>query len=269
MGVTVRTAMTSSIRLYIDAPLHPGASVAPRAAQAHYLAAVMRRGVGDAVRLFNGVDGEFAARIDALRRDRGVFTVGAQLRPQPPPPELWLVFAALKREATELVVQKATELGVARIIPVSTARTNTARLNLERLAAIATEAAEQCERLTLPGIAPLASLGAVLAGWPAGRRLVAAMERTDAAPVPPGAQALLVGPEGGFTPLELDALRRHAFVVPATLGPLILRAETAAIVGLALLQAPTAGRDASPFPRSFNPSLPDRALPGAAHETES
>ncbi len=203
----------------------------------------MRRGAGDALRVFNGADGEFSARIDSLRRDRGVFTIGQRLREPAPAPELWLVFAALKRDATELVVQKATELGVAAILPVSTARTNTARLNLDRLTAIATEAAEQCERLTLPRIAPLTPLDAVLAGWPAGRRLVVAMERTDAAPVRAGGEALLVGPEGGFTPAELDALRRHPFVVPATLGPLILRAETAAIVGLALLQAPTAGQD--------------------------
>jgi 16S rRNA (uracil1498-N3)-methyltransferase len=138
-----------------------------------------------------------------------------------------------------LVVEKATELGVSRLLPVVTERTNTARLNPDRLTAIATEAAEQCERLTVPAIDPPQKLLSVLAAWPAARTLVAALERADAPRIQPvpGPAALLVGPEGGFTPAELDALRRHPLVVAASLGPRILRAETAAIVGLALLQA--------------------------------
>jgi 16S rRNA (uracil1498-N3)-methyltransferase len=169
--------------------------------------------------------------------------VERQLRPQASGPDLWLVFAPLKRDATDLVVQKATELGVSAILPAFTERTNAARLNEIRLAAIATEAAEQCERLTIPRIAAPRRLSELLADWPAERRLVAAMERVDTAPIrpTPGPTALLIGPEGGFTVAELDALGRHPFVLPATLGSLILRAETAAIVGLALLQAPTGG----------------------------
>jgi 16S rRNA (uracil1498-N3)-methyltransferase len=153
--------------------------------------------------------------------------------------DLWLAFALLKRQATDLVVQKATELGVAAILPVITMHSVGERVNLARLAAIATEAAEQSERLSVPTIQPPQPLPALLAAWPGERRLVAAIERAEAPPpaVGAGPTALLVGPEGGFAPVELDVLAAHPFVEPATLGPRILRAETAAIVGLALLQA--------------------------------
>ena len=209
-------------------------------AQAHHLGTVLRRGPGDAVRLFNGAGGEWAARIATLRRDRCELVVGAQLRPQAPEPDLWLAFAPLKRDATDLLVEKATELGAGALLPVLTARTVAARVNLDRLGAIATAAAEQCERLTRPRIAAPVALAALLADWPGQRPLLAALERQDAPGIAParGPAGLLIGPEGGFTGAELDLLRRHAFVVPASLGVRILRAETAAIVGLALLQAP-------------------------------
>lgn len=236
----------TSPRLFIETSLHEGATVAAVPAQAHHLGTVLRREPGDAVRLFNGADGEWAACIATLRRDRCELTVGARLRPQAPEPDLWLAFALLKRDATDLVVEKATELGVSALLPVLTTRTVAARVNLDRLAAIATAAAEQCERLTVPSIAPPVALPALLADWPAGRTLVAAVERRGAPPVSPPAgpagrlpAGLLIGPEGGFTAAELDLLRRHAFVVPAGLGPRILRAETAAIVGLTLMGAST------------------------------
>jgi 16S rRNA (uracil1498-N3)-methyltransferase len=199
----------------------------------------MRCAVGDTVRVFNGSDGEWEARIAALRRDRAVLSAERQTRPQAPEPDIWLLFAPLKRDATDLVIEKATELGVSRILPVLTDRTNTARANLERLTAIATEAAEQCERQTLPVLESPRKLSALLSDWPVGRTLVAALERATAPKLAPvqGPAALLVGPEGGFTDAELDALRRHPLVVAASLGPRILRAETASIVGLALLQA--------------------------------
>jgi 16S rRNA (uracil1498-N3)-methyltransferase len=238
--------MPGSIRLFVDAPLHQGAAVAASPAQAHYLGRVMRRGAGDAVLLFNGRDGEWRARIGQLSRDAVVLDVAEQVRGQSAEPDLWLLFAPLKRDLTELVAEKATELGASLIRPVLTARTNPGRVNLDRLALIATEAAEQCERLSVPAIAQPLALPELLQDWPAARSLVVAIERGDAPPVvaPAGPAALLVGPEGGFAPEELDALRRHAFVVPASLGPRILRAETAAIVGLALLQArPAACRD--------------------------
>ncbi len=217
--------------------------VGATASQAHHLGTVLRCGPGEVVRLFNGTDGEFAARIVTLRRDRCELAVHARLRPQGAEPDLWLAFALLKRDATDLVAEKATELGAAALLPVITARTVAARVNLDRLRAIATAAAEQCERLTVPRIAPAVTLPALLLDWPVGRSLVAAVERQGAPAVPriAGAAGLLVGPEGGFTRGELDLLGRHAFVAPAGLGPRILRAETAAIVGLALMGASACG----------------------------
>jgi len=231
-------------RLYASAPLTPGATVPGTQAQAHYLGTVLRAHPQDTVLLFNGTDGEWRARIASLRRDRLVLTVDTEVRPQRPEPDLWLIFALLKRDATDFVVQKATELGAAALHPVLTERSNAARTNLDRLTAIATEAAEQCERLTIPAIHPPARLPDVLAAWSPGRPLFAAIERApDTAPLRPvaGPAALLVGPEGGFASTELEALRRHPFVTGVSLGPRILRADTACVTGLALLQAPRCG----------------------------
>jgi 16S rRNA (uracil1498-N3)-methyltransferase len=230
-------------RLHVPDALAAGAEIALAPGQAHYLGTVMRRSPGDGLRLFNGRDGEWLARIAALRKDRGTLLAERRLRPQAPEPDLWLVFSPLKRDATDMVTQKATELGVAALVPVFTERTNAARINPERLAAIATEAAEQSERLAVPRIMPAQPLRQLLETWPADRLLVVAAERSAAGPVRPaaGPAALLVGPEGGFTIRELDDLTRRPFVVPATLGPRILRADTAAIVGLALLQAYSGG----------------------------
>ena len=233
--------MSAPLRLFVAAPLVAGAVIPATPGQAHYLGTVMRRASGDPVVLFNGADGEWRARIVGLRRERAEFAVEDRLRPQAPEPDLWLLFALLKRDATDLVVRQATELGAAVLRPVLTARTNAARVNQERLAAITTEAAEQSERLTVPVLHPPAPLDRVLADWPADRRLAIAAERwagRHAEQLPAGCGALLVGPEGGFAPAELDGLLARPFVVPVSLGPRILRAETAAIAGLALLQAP-------------------------------
>jgi 16S rRNA (uracil1498-N3)-methyltransferase len=209
-------------------------------AQARYLGTVMRQAPGDPLRLFNGRDGEWRARIVTIGKRGALLACETLLRAQAPEPDLWLLLSIIKREALEWAVEKATELGAAEIHPVITARSQPARPNPDRLRAIATEAAEQCERLTVPLIHPPRPLDAALRDWPPERRLIAAIERgADAPPAPEtGAGALLIGPEGGFDPRELDAMRRLPFLVPASLGPRILRAETAAIVGLALLQRP-------------------------------
>jgi 16S rRNA (uracil1498-N3)-methyltransferase len=230
-------------RLYVPAALTAGATIEATQAQGHYLGTVLRCAANDPVHLFNGRDGEWQARIAGLRRDRVTLSVESRRRPQEPEPDLWLVFALLKRDATDLVVQKATELGVSALLPVITERTNTPRINETRLTAIATEAAEQCERLTVPVLHAPSRLPDLLANWPPSRILYAAIERTGAARPGPAAHpaALLVGPEGGFTPAELDAMLRHPFVTPVGLGPRILRAETACVAGLALLQPPCCG----------------------------
>lgn len=232
--------MTQPLRLYMDEPLAAGATARLSDGQAHYLGSVMRRRVGDPVLLFNGHDGEWLARIAGQARAGTTVEILEQTRPQRAEADLWLVFALLKRDATDLVVRMATELGVSTILPAITERTNAARVNEARLTAIATEAAEQSERLTVPTIHPPAPLHRILGDWPAERPLFAAIERGAAAPVPAGHGpcGLLVGPEGGFTSMELDVLRRYTFATPVSLGPNILRAETACLVGLALLQAP-------------------------------
>ena len=244
--------MATSIRLFIDAELAAGRAVPASAEQAHYLAHVLRRGPGETVLLFNGADGEWTASIGQLGRRGGGLLVGERTRAQAEEPAdgPWLAFGLLKRDATDLVVQKATELGASRILPVLTAHGQAGRVNLARLEAIAREAAEQCERLSLPRIDPPVSLPALLANWPAGRRLAVAVERRAGLTGPAGQGGLLVGPEGGFSAAELDAMARHAFLEEVSLGPRILRAETAVIAGLALIQSgpPAALNRVDPHP---------------------
>jgi 16S rRNA (uracil1498-N3)-methyltransferase len=229
-------------RLFTEEALSVGAEVEASPGQAHHLGTVLRRAAGDPVRLFNAGSGEHAATIAFLRKDRARFAVGARLRPPAPEPELRLLVAALKRDAMDWLVEKATELGAMRIQPVLTRRTVADRANAARLSAIARGAAEQCERLSVPEVPEAMPLHRVLDAWD-GAKLVVAMERSAAAPLKQAAAglaaplALLVGPEGGFEGAELDDLRRRPFVVPAALGPRILRAETAAVAGLAALQA--------------------------------
>jgi 16S rRNA (uracil1498-N3)-methyltransferase len=224
-------------RLFVAQTLEAGAEFAASAEQAHYLGSVLRRASGDIVRLFNGIDGEWSSQLNFSRRDRLAFQVRRQIRPQASEAGPWLVFALLKRDATDLVVRQAVELGVSRVLPVITDRTNTARANETRLRSIAIEAAEQSERLTVPDLAPVTQLREALSAWPFGRRLFVALERTGPAwPVTGSeAQALLVGPEGGFTAAERAHLEQLDFVSVISLGPYVLRAETAAAAGLALL----------------------------------
>jgi 16S rRNA (uracil1498-N3)-methyltransferase len=233
--------MPGSIRLFVHGALFAGARIDATPGQAHYLGNVMRQVVGNPVRLFNGRDGEWLARIDALTRGHAAMVATEPLRPQAAEPAVTLAFALLKRDATDLVVQKATELGATTLAPVLTARTSAGRVNPERLSAIARGAAEQCERLNVPAVLGLQHLTEFLSGWPMERRLYVAVERADERFLPSarGEEAgLLIGPEGGFADAELDVLRSQPFVAAVSLGPRILRAETAAIAGLALLQAP-------------------------------
>ena len=221
-------------RLHADLALESGAELALSPAQAHHIGTVLRRAAGAELRVFNARDGEFAATLLALKRDRGAVTLGARLRAPEPEPTLRLLLAALKREAMDWAVEKATELGATLIQPVLTRRCVSTSVNLERLAAIARAAAEQCERLSLPEVGPARPLHAVLDSWD-GAPLIVAAERREAAPLyrlAPGAAALLTGPEGGFDRAELDDLARRPFVSLASLGPRILRAETAVVAGL-------------------------------------
>jgi 16S rRNA (uracil1498-N3)-methyltransferase len=232
------------IRLHVDAALFAGVTIEASPGQAHHLGVVMRRTPGDPVRVFNGRDGEWDGTIVTLSRGRAALLAETLRRRQQDDLDLWLVFGLLKRDTTDLVVQKATELGVAALLPVFTERTNAGRVNQNRLHAIAVEAAEQSERLTVPLIRAAAGLDHVLSEWPDERPLFVAMEREPLLPAlnqVGTAAALLIGPEGGFGPRDRALLARHGFVRPVSLGQRILRAETAAIVGLALLQAPRCG----------------------------
>lgn len=236
------------VRLHVAAPLAAGLPVALDEGQAHYLRAVLRLGAGDAVALFNGADGEWRAVVEQLGKRAATLRCAARTRAQRPEPDLWLLFAPIKRTRIGFLVEKATELGVARLQPVITRRTVAPRLNPERLRAHAVEAAEQCERLSVPELAEPLPLARCLAFWPPGRRLLVAAEAGPAAPIaavlaaaaaqPPAAGwAVLIGPEGGFEPGELDDLHALPFVSAVGLGPRILRAETAALAALACWQA--------------------------------
>ncbi len=245
-------------RLYVKTPLSENAVAPLTAEQAHYLKNVMRRKEGDAVYLFNGADGEYAAEITELKKKGGLVSVFSRRRAQETEPDLVLYFAPVKRGPLETIVQKAVELGVASFTPVQTERTMATRMNVDRLQAIATEAAEQCGRLSAPSISAPVRFNAMLDNWPDDRRLMFCDESGDdeseewggdTGRADPALDALkssvnkshpwgiLIGPEGGFTSAERNALRDREFVTPVTLGPRILRADTAAIAAITLWQA--------------------------------
>jgi 16S rRNA (uracil1498-N3)-methyltransferase len=235
------TTAKPRIRLFVPHRLAEGRAVALSREQTHYVANVMRASVGERVALFNGADGQWLARIESLAKAGAAIVPEAQTRPQELPPDLWLLAAPLKRDCTDLVAEKSVELGVARLWPVFTSRTNTARVNMDRLAARLVEAAEQCERLDVPELAEPMALDKLVAGWPADRTLYFLDETGQGQPLAqaakPGAAAILVGPEGGFDEAERKMLRACPQVVPVTLGPRILRAETAAMAALAVWQS--------------------------------
>ena len=238
------TRRPTAIRLYVDAPLQAGARLALDARQSNYLANVMRLKPGDRLGVFNGRDGDWLAEVAEARRRAASLAVVEHSADQQRLPDLWLCLAPIRKARIDWVVEKATELGVARVQLVATTRTVVDRVNLDRLKAHAIEAAEQCGGNALPEIVPPAPLDRTLADWPAGRRLLFCDEdRTDPpvatalADAEPGPWAVLIGPEGGFEARERALIRSRPFVAPASLGPRVLRAETAALAAVALWQA--------------------------------
>lgn len=231
------------IRLFVDQPLSAGVVLEPASDQARYLTGVMRKGVGDAVLLFNGRDGEWRAEITEASKRSCVLMAMERTRVQSAPPDVELIVALVKRNRLETIVEKAAELGCRRVRLAITRFTQADHTRVDRLQAIATEASEQTGRLDVPEIIAPEKLDRILEGWPAERRLMFCDEGGD---VRPALQALphldapwsvLIGPEGGFSPDERERLRSESFVTPVGLGPRILRADTAAIAALSLWQA--------------------------------
>lgn len=251
----------AKIRLHLDQPLGPGQALRLDAAQAHYLFAVMRLGPGARLRVFDGRSGEWLSEVAEAGRRGGTLTCLAPSAPQRDPPDLWFLFAPIKKARTDFIVEKATELGAARILPVQTDYTNAERIRPDRLRAHAVEAAEQCGGTYVPEVSELRPLSALLDGWDSGRRILWADEGLAApapragdragaaadaegpggvrtlAGLPRGPWAILIGPEGGFSPRERARLGALGCVTPLRLGPRILRADTAACAALSLWQA--------------------------------
>ena len=224
--------------------LAEGATVRLDDAQAHYLFVVMRLGAGARLLVFNGRDGEWSAEVAEAGRRGGTLVAREPGRAQRRPPDLWLLFAPIKKARTDFIVEKATELGVARIQPVFTRLTAAERLRADRLRAHAIEAAEQCGETYVPELAEPVRFGPLLDGWDPRRRLMFCDEERSAPPAAealraasPGPWAVLIGPEGGFAPEEALRLRGLPFVTAVTLGPRVLRADTAAAAALTLWQA--------------------------------
>jgi len=228
----------SAPRLFVSGPLADGAQVALEAGPAHYLLRVMRVAVSDAVVLCDDLTGEWAAEVAAAGKRDLTLRVVRRLREREAVPDFWLCPALLKKDRFDMVLEKATELGVARIQPLLTRRCVADKLNLDRAQAIVTEAAEQCARTALPVLAEPTKLDVLLREWPAGRTLFFADERggmpAAEAFAQAGPAALLTGPEGGFDDAERDAMRALPQARPISLGPRILRGETAAIAATTL-----------------------------------
>src|SRR5436309_460580 len=227
-------------RLFVSQPLGAGASVDLDAAQANYLGNVLRLSEGAELLLFDGSSGEWLARIAEAAKKRMSLSVARRTREPETIPDVWLAFAPVKRAQTDWLVEKATELGVARLIPVMTRRTIAERVRIERLEAIAIEAAEQCGRTQLPEIAAPVTLKALLDRREPERRLYFADEQggeSAAGVFKSGPTLILTGPEGGFADDERAIVRAAANADPISLGPRILRAETAALAALALYMA--------------------------------
>jgi 16S rRNA (uracil1498-N3)-methyltransferase len=235
---------TNLQRLYVEAPLAAGAAIAATAEQANYLLNVLRLKEGGEVLVFNGRDGEWRARITEAGKRRCTLTCVARVREQAEAPDVHYLFAPLKHARLDYMVQKATEMGVKRLQPVLTRRTVASRVNLGRMRANAVEAAEQCRILWVPEVCEPQRLESLLESWDEGRRLVFCDEAADVqsplaalSGIAPGPLAVLIGPEGGFDKEERAALRAAPFTTAISLGPRVMRADTAAVAALALLNA--------------------------------
>jgi 16S rRNA (uracil1498-N3)-methyltransferase len=232
-------------RLFVKVPLGAGSEFALEAPQAHYLLNVLRLKPGDKLLVFNGENGEWQAELKAIGRKKASLVPGEQTRAQTKGPDLHYLFAPLKRARLDYMAQKATEMGASHLRPVFTHRTVTERINTERLLANAIEAAEQCGILRVPEVYEPAKLAQVLDAWDAERLLIFADEQADGtsplatlqAARPPRPLAVLVGPEGGFDTDERALLLSKPFVLPISLGPRVMRADTAAVASLALVNA--------------------------------
>ena len=239
----------SNVRLYVEQSLGEGQSVALTREQAHYLFGVMRLGPGDTLSLFNGRDGEWRAAVSDAGKRGGLLSCEDPSAAQGNPPDLWLLFAPIKKARTDFIVEKAVEMGAARICPVQTDFTNSERIRRDRLQAHAIEAAEQCGITYVPEVADLEKLDRLLGDWPADRALyfcdeslagegASSWEKYAGGPgAEPPASAILIGPEGGFSEAERNRLAALPFARPVALGPRILRADTAAVAALALWQS--------------------------------
>ncbi len=248
--------MNAKVRLYVEHPLGAGQSVPLDRDQAHYLFGVMRLGAGAHVALFNGRDGEWQAEVVEAGKRGGTLACVEQSKPLKLPPDLWLIFAPIKKARTDFIVEKAAEMGAARILPVGTEFTNSERIRQDRLQAHAVEAAEQCGGTYVPEVAELQKLSTLLDHWPEARQLMFCdeaevgqrlfLDRADGSPrapthLPgersqPGSWAILIGPEGGFSPGERKRLQAMAQSHVVSLGPRILRADTAAVAAMTLWQ---------------------------------
>ncbi|MGP6086999.1 16S rRNA (uracil(1498)-N(3))-methyltransferase [Antarctobacter jejuensis] len=232
--------MTPKIRLFVEHPLSGGQQVTLSREQAHYLFGVMRLTTGAQVALFNGTDGEWRAEVTHAGKRGGTLDCREQTAPQSLPPDLWLLFAPIKKARTDFIVEKSVEMGARRILPVQTEFTNSERIRQDRLQAHATEAAEQCGATFVPEVADLTRLDRLLADWPADRQLMFCDEgragQPATLPQTPGPWAILIGPEGGFSEAERTKLHTLPFAHPVALGPRILRADTAAVAALTIWQ---------------------------------
>jgi 16S rRNA (uracil1498-N3)-methyltransferase len=235
-------SLSTTPRLHVQDALGAGALITLDQPQSHYLGSVMRRQPGDMVRLFNGRDGEWAARVASVAKKAVTLAAEHQSGRQEQVPDLWLCAAPLKKGRIDWLVEKACELGVARLVLVTTQRTVVDKPNLERLMAHLVEAAEQSGRTAVPELPEPLSLSQMLKNWPADRALIFADETGGEAMAAtmarvPAPAAILIGPEGGFTAPERDAIRAHPGAVAVSLGPRILRADTAALAAVAVWQA--------------------------------